>query len=265
MYQEKTTSNFEKTFSAFDVFKLLASKIVWILLVAILCAAAVGVYSKVAIEPTYESYVTMPVFNKAVSNNEGVSSGDITASESLAKTYSLILESDTMLTSVIGRLTQEPNYADLELSPKELLESMSITTLNDTQILKITITTTDPVLSKDIANVFADIAPDILESKFPVGGVENLDYAKVDYEPVGPSVIKNSLVAFFVGALVAVIVFVFKMSFDFTIHEPEDIEKVSDLPVVGILPSMVASEEKEIKPWRVASPKKLEIGKKDKK
>lgn len=263
MYQEKATSNLEKKFSAYDVLNFLASKTVWILLVGVLCAAIVGCYSKFAIEPTYESYVTMPVFNKTVSNNESVTSGDITASESLAKTYSLILESDTMLTSVIGKLKEMPSYSGLELEPKELLECMSITTLNDTQILKITITTTDAVLSKDIANVFAEVAPDILESKFPIGGVENLDYAKVAEEPVGPSVVKNSIIAFFIGAFAVIIIFVFKLSLDFTIHQPDDIEKITDLPIVGVLPTMAFPEDKELKAWKISSHKVLKLGKKD--
>jgi capsular polysaccharide biosynthesis protein len=257
MEQENNNSSFIQTISIFDIFSLLISKCLWILLAGIIAATGIGLYTKLAIEPTYESYITMSVFNRALTDNNNVSSSEVTASEKLATTYTVILKSNTVLSAVIDDLKKDPKYADLDISLKDLKNYTQITTVNNTQILKITVTTTDPVLSADIANTFAKVSPEIMEVTFPVGGVKNLDGGEAKYSPVAPSLSKNCIIGFLLGALLLSAVYIIRMLLDTTIHEPEDMEKITKLPLLGTIPTMSISEDTKDFSWKLAEPKNI--------
>ena len=254
MEQENNNSSFIQTISIFDIISLLLSKCFWIILAGILVATGIGIYTKYAIDPTYESYVTMSVFNRTLSDNNNISSSEVTASEKLATTYTVILKSNTVLSAVIDTLKEDPKYADLDISLKDLKNYTNITTVNNTQILKITITTTDPVLSADIANTFASVSPEIMEVTFPVGGVKNLDGGEVKNTPVAPSLSKNCIIGFMLGALLLSAVYIIRMLLDTTIHEAEDMEKITTLPLLGTIPTMTVSEETKDFSWKLSEP-----------
>jgi len=254
MEQENNNSSFIQTISIFDIFSLLISKCFWILLAGIIVATGFGLYTEFAIEPTYESYITMSVFNRTLNDSNNVSSSEVTASEKLATTYTVILKSNTVLSAVIDTLKEDPKYADLDISLRALKSYTNITTVNNTQILKITITTTDPVLSADIANTFARVSPEIMEITFPVGGVKNLDDGEVKYSPVAPNLSRNCIVGFLLGSLILSAVYIIRMLLDTTIHEPEDMEKITTLPLLGTIPTMTVTEETKDFSWKLSEP-----------
>lgn len=261
MEQENTGLGDIQTISIIDIISLLLSKAIWIILAGIIAATGVGLFTKLAITPTYESYSTLSVFNRTVSAGNNVSSSEVVAAQYLAETYTHILESDTVCSAVIDELNKNPAYAIKELTPKNLKKFLKVTTLSETQLLKITITTTDPVFSADIANAFANVAPSMLETIFPIGGVMNLDFAKVEPNPVSPNLLKNCFIGFFLGALILSAIYILKMLMDTTIHEAEDIEKFSTLPVLGSLPTMLVTEDQKLTPWKVTPHKVLNFDK----
>ncbi|MBE6609282.1 MAG: hypothetical protein E7634_01290 [Ruminococcaceae bacterium] len=261
MENENTTSGYDQTISILDIITLLLSKAIWIILAGIIAAAGVGIFTKVAITPTYQSYSTLSVFNRTVSSGNNVSSSEVVAAQYLAETYTHILQSDTVCASVIEELNKKPAYAVKELTPKDLKKFLKVSTLSDTQLLKITITTTDPVFSADIANAFATVAPSMLETIFPIGGVMNLDFAKVENAPVAPNVLKNCVIGFLLGALILSAIYILNMLMDTTIHEVEDIEKFTKLPVLGSMPSIIVTEEQKYTPWKIEHHKVISLDK----
>ena len=93
----------ENTIDLKRILALLLSKIWIILLVAVVFAAAVAVYTKLAIDEEYTSVATMYVQNKEVGiegSSTSISSSDMVASSSLAKVCQDIFTSDRMLVKV---------------------------------------------------------------------------------------------------------------------------------------------------------------------
>ena len=212
MENENTNSGYEQTISILEIISLLLSKAIWIILAGIIVAAGVGVFTKVAITPKYESYSTLSVFNRTANAGNNVSSSEIVAAQYLADTYTHILQSDTVCSAVIDELNKTPAYAAKELTTKDLQKLLKVTTLSSTQLLKVTITTTDPV---------------------------------------SPSLLKNCFVGFFIGALLLSAIYILKMLMDTTIHEVEDVEKITKLPILGAMPSMVVTEDQKFTPWKL--------------
>ena len=77
-------------------------------------------------------------------------------SEQLTSTYSQMMANDPVLTEVINQL-------GLNISVDDLKEMITVTAVRDTQLIEVTVETTDPKLSADIANSVATISSTQIE------------------------------------------------------------------------------------------------------
>lgn len=217
--------------------RYLFSKILWIIAAGILCAVIVFGVEKFFIQPEYESYVTMYVYNNPeIERSSGAISGsDIQASESLAETYKVILQSNIVLDAVRNRVSEA---TDAKYSRSQLRDMMDVTTENNTQILKISIRSPYPGMAKAVAKTFAAVAPSQITRVTKAGGVEVIDNAEYPNRPVLPRVERDSALGFIGGAVVAIICFAIKLLSDNTIYVSEDIEKIEGLTVLGQIPNI---------------------------
>ncbi len=152
---------------------------------------------------------------------------------------------------VSARLNQEhPEYAQFNVTPYRLKGMTSVNVPTGTKILEIKVVTTNPQLSADIANTFAQYVPDEIIRITKAGGVEIVDYA---YAPTGhssPSLTKNTAIGFILGLVVSAAFFVLRALLDTTIYSAEEITKVTNCPVIGNIPHVeVAGETPEL--WNV--------------
>lgn len=133
--------------SLWDVAKILLSKLHWVLLAGIVAAALVYMAISVFVTPTYESRVSFYVYNSTNNTAQGtINNSDLQAAESLATTYSKILESNSVLDSVLTDIRGET-----ALSRKELNRMVKVSVISDTQLLEVVVTSTDPKLACRIA------------------------------------------------------------------------------------------------------------------
>ena len=146
---EKQDVNAKKyyTIDLIHIFKSFWQKI-WMIVLAAVLAALIGFsISFFLIKPTYSSTVKFYVNNNSVSIG-GLTLSDITASQSLVKTYGEILDNRTTL----ERVKEE---ADVDYSWKELSEKIVSGASNGTEIMYVTVTTNDPDEAAKIANCIA--------------------------------------------------------------------------------------------------------------
>lgn len=83
--------------------RLLLGKFYWLLISGFVCALIVWLITTFLIAPTYESRVSFYVYNNADKSNHAstINNSDLQAAESLATTYSKILESNSVLDAVL--------------------------------------------------------------------------------------------------------------------------------------------------------------------
>jgi capsular polysaccharide biosynthesis protein len=206
----------------------------WILMLACVLAGATGYIMTVfAITPVYQASA-MLIVNKADSagasqGSQPVTYNDILMTQKLVKTYSIILQSDTVLSQVIGSL-------GLDTSTAALKKQINISGVNETEVLKITVTSPDPVEAAVIANEIVEKAPEEIIRTAKVGSVETVDSARIPAKPYKPSLPRNMAVAAFLGLAAAAGVIFLVEYLDNTIKSDEDIRQHYGLPVLGILP-----------------------------
>ena len=140
--------------SLWNIVQLLLKKFYWLLLAGIVAAAGVYAVLTLLVTPTYESKVSFYVYNSANNTQQAgtINNSDLQAAESLATTYSKILESNSVLDAVLEDLN-----AAGRLSRKELSRMIEVSVVSNTQLLEVVVTSTDAQFACRIADSFGKV------------------------------------------------------------------------------------------------------------
>ena len=235
-----------------DVFQILLSKWIYILLAGVLVAVTVGLITHFVIKKKYTASISMYVFTTAEQNQTGtISYSELNAADNLIKTYQVIVKSNSVLDVVAERFNAEhPEYAAWNIQSLSLSGMTSVSVPDGTKLIRVSVTTRDPKLSADIANTFAKYIPDQIIRITKAGGVEIVDYATVPNGPSSPNLSRNIVIGFAAGFLLAAVYFVLRAYLDTTIYTSEEVQKVSRCPVIGTVPMIVVGNE-ETTQWEV--------------
>lgn len=210
---------------------VLWKQIIWILLVAVLCADIGFAVAAFVIPPTYSASADMIVNNK---QNEATQTGDVTtsdlsASSTLVSTYSVILKSHTVLGQIIDQL-------GLPYSYDRLADMISVSTVNNTQVMRITVKCGDSKTALDIVSKLVEVAPDVIIDKAEVGSVKTVDEPWTSGKIVAPSKKRFAMMGFAAGFMVMCALFILRELLNNTYKTEADIVKDLGLPVLGVIP-----------------------------
>ncbi len=236
-----------------DVFQILLSKWIYILIAGLVAAILVGAFTRFFIKKKYTAYTSMYIYTSADEKQTGtITSSELTAADNLIKTYQVIVKSNTVLDVIAERFNAEhPEYAEKAIDASSLAKVTSVSVPTGTKLIEVDIKTSDPVLSAAIANTFAKCVPEQIVRITKAGGVEIVDYATVPKNASSPNLTRNVIVGFAAGILLAAAFFVLRAYLDTTIYGSEEVHKVSRCPIIGTVPMIVVGSE-EITPWEVS-------------
>ena len=248
---EKQDVNAKKyyTIDLVHIFKFLWRKIWVILLSAALCAAAGIGISKFLIEETYSSTILLYVNNNSISvGSVGInfSSSQLTAAQSLVKTYGVILDNRTTLERVKEGVKDKlsTDYTIDELS--DMIESGSA---NDTEVMYVKVTCNNAWDAKYIAESISIELPKVIgdstEGVIQGATMKVVDEAVVDEKKDGPSVTKYTAVGLMLGALGSMLVLAIIAMLDDRIHDEDYIIDTYDYPILAKIPDLVNTEGKK--------------------
>ena len=228
-----------------DVFQILLSKWVFILIAGLAAALIVGLATHFFIKKKYSAHATMYVFTTAEQNQTGsISYSELNAADNLIRTYQVIVKSNSVLDMIAERFNAEhPEHADKNITAGTLSSVTSVSVPDGTKLIKVNVTTVNPVLSADIANTFAKYVPDQIVRITKAGGVEIVDYATVPRSPSSPNLSRNVIIGFAAGFVLAAVFFLLRAYLDTTIYTSEEVQKVSNCPVIGTIPMIVIGSD----------------------
>ena len=222
-----------------SVARLLLGKFYWLLISGFVCALIVWLITTFLIAPTYESRVSFYVYNNAEKSNHAstINNSDLQAAESLATTYSKILESNSVLDAVLKDLGDKS-----DLSRKDLSKMIEVSVVSDTQLLEVVIKSNSAEFACDVGKSFANVAPTEIVRITKAGGVEVVDRPEVATEKSSPRTVFDTAIGFLIGVIGISLVLILKMLSDTTIYLPEDIENISGVTVLGQIPEIDVTE-----------------------
>ncbi|MBE6534702.1 MAG: hypothetical protein E7678_07045 [Ruminococcaceae bacterium] len=230
------------TIDVLHIVKFIWRKI-WIVLLAAAIAAGAGFgLAAFIIKPTYSSTILLYVNNSSTIGGIDVSSSislsDITASQSLVKTYGEILDNRTTLELVIDK-------AGVDYKPEELSKMIESGSSNDTEIMYVKVTANDPEEADKIADCISEVLPERIKVIIDGASMEVVDSSVPNYKKIGPSITKFTIIGFAIGTLISLIAVAVVAMMDDRIHDEDYIIETYDYPILAKIPDLVNTEGKK--------------------
>jgi capsular polysaccharide biosynthesis protein len=125
------------------------------------------------------------------------------------------------------------NSLGINRSPEGLAQQISVNSVENSQIVSISVIDTDPKIAAEIANTTANIFKDEIPNIIGFDNVKLLTAAKINPFPINPA--QNSTIIMFAlaGLVIGIGIIYFLDSLDDSIKSNEDIENMLGLTVLG--------------------------------
>ena len=207
---------------------LVLLKRIWIPIIAAILFYTAGFwYSTNRITPMYTSKAELLV----ISNNSAYSSSSIMMDDNFTKNYLYIIKNNhTILGNVI-----EKNGLDMSVS--RLSSKISVSSPEETQIIIIYVTDSDPVMAQKISNSLCNEAKRyITDELIKADNIRITNEGTLPLRPSSPNVSKNATSMAFFGFVLACGVILLVHIINDAITTVEDAEKRLGLKVIGKVP-----------------------------
>lgn len=220
---------YEEEFNEIDlmeIFKIIRKYLLLIIIIPMVFAGIGAVVSIYLIQPVYESSTTL-IVREDKDAEEKISISDVNLSKSLVYTYAEMAKSYTVLDNTAKTL----NIDKLDGN------SITVSPVKDTQILKVAVQNTDPVMARNIADTLVHEFTLEIQRITKTNNVAVVDYARLPMWPVKPNIIMNTAIAGILGFMVILLIVFLKEYFDNTAKTEKDIENILGLSILGAVPN----------------------------
>lgn len=213
-----------------DFFNYLKKYTILIILISILLTALVFMYDKTIKTPMYSTYTTIVLVkgdNASITgSSEAISQSDILLNQNLVSTYSQIINSKLILKQVIKNL-------DLDYTVKGLSKNIKVEALQDTEILKISVSDEKPENAADIANEIAKVFSLEIKKIYKINNVSVIDDAQISYDVSNNTLKRDLALALLVSVFGMSSIIFIKFYFDDTVKYNENLEQEIGMPIIA--------------------------------
>lgn len=224
-----------------DVIKMITKRIWLILLIVVGLTSLVAVYTFLIAEPVYEA-TSKIIVNKtrSIDGQREININDVETNLRIIKTYKELLKTEWMMKDV---LVQHPEF---NLTVKELLKKIKVIESGDSQVM--TFSVIDPsypnaaAIVNAITQQFGKKIPELIE----VNNITILNEADVNDKPspVSPNPLFNMIIAIGLSLIIGIGLAVLLDYFDDTIKTEQDINRIFETTMLGMIMKMKRSDYK---------------------
>lgn len=222
-------------FNVLEFLKYYFSKIIFILIFTFVGLVGGIFYTTLIQVPVYRSQTSL-VLTK--NDSSTITQNDINLNKNLVSTYREIVKSRRILNMVIDNL-------DLDLTYEELKEQVQVSSVNDTELIVISVYNKDNTLAKQIADEIAKTFKTEIVEIYNIENVSIIDKALVSDAPSNVHKLKQYIIGAGSGFLLCSLIIVIKFYMDDTVKTEEDIENKLELPVLGMVPKYKTKKNKK--------------------
>lgn len=214
-----------------EILELLKENWKMILAITVLFMALATVFTIFFINKEYSSSTTLIVgkpegYTSSASDN----ANELRINQQLVGTYSEIAKSRTVMSEVNSGL-------GLDISNSALAKMISVSTVNETELIEITVTSQDPVLATTIANKTAAVFMMNVTDLMKINNLQVVDIAEVNKNPVSPNLKLNIAIAFLLGIVVSVFIVFIRETLNTRVKTVDELKKlIESIPIVAIIP-----------------------------
>ncbi|MEH7111497.1 Wzz/FepE/Etk N-terminal domain-containing protein [Neobacillus niacini] len=236
----------EETISLKELLETLKKRLVMIILITMTAGLVSGVISYFFLTPIYQAS-TQILVNQAKSDQAVYNYNEVQTNLQLINTYNVIIKSPAILDKVIVQL-------GLDMTATDLNGKINVGSEKDSQVVNISVQDPDANVAAEIANVTAQVFQNEIVKIMSVDNVSILAQAQVvDHQaPIKPQPVMNIAIAIVVGLMAAVGLAFLLEYFDSTIKNEQDIEKILELPILGVIATIDDQKMEELKKRKAA-------------
>ena len=214
-----------------EVYSYFKTKILWILLAIIVIVVIGNIYTILTRTPMYQSNTTIVLVGES---KKEYSQTDSILNQNLISTYSEIIKSRKVLSQVIENI-------DLKMSTEELSQNITTSSVEDTELIKITVSNKNAKTARKITDEVAEVFSDEIKDIYNLENVAIIDKAELAKSPYNVNYIKDNVIYIMIGIILSFGVVFIIYYFDTTIKSSEVVEEKLGLTVIGVVPK----EERE--------------------
>lgn len=230
---ERKSEEFE--IDLLELLQVLLSKIWMILVVSVLGGAIAFAYTFAFIKPQYTASTLLYVNNSNISVGSAsfsISNADLSAAQKLVDTYVVILKSRRVLNEVIEESGTNYTY-------EQLNDRISASSVNNTEVFRVTVTAESPQESEKIANVIARVLPEKISEIVLGSDVKIVDYAIIPASKSAPSNTKNTAIGALAGFVLVCAVIIIRYLLDDSIQNEDYLtDTYPDIPLLAVIPDL---------------------------
>lgn len=176
-------------------------------------------------KPEYKSYTT--ILLKGTESQ--ITSNDITLNQKLVDSYREIVKSKRVLTKVITNL-------DLDYSYEQLFNKVSVESVNETEIIKISVVDGNNITARDITNEIAYVFNNEVSKLYDLQNIGVIDRAEITNAPYNINFVKQILLSLLIGLVLSFALVFVMFYFDNTLRNTSFIEEKLGLSIIGVIP-----------------------------
>lgn len=215
-----------------ELFNMFWSKKIQIILIILIFGIIGFIYTIEFITPMYDASTTLVLVSSAdetVSTNTMITATDVSLNSKLVATYSELIKSKNVLREVISNLN-----TDLE---EDILKNyITVSAVEDTELIEITVRNEEPSNAAVIANEIAEVFTDKVKEIYNINNVQIVDKAEISSEPANINHTKDIIMFASIGLVIAIIYVIVANMLDTTIKTAEDVETAYNIPVLVSIP-----------------------------
>jgi capsular exopolysaccharide synthesis family protein len=208
----------------------------WLTICVTITAAALGATAITLLTtPLYEASTRLFVSTTSGGSVDAIYTGNRFSQERVAS-YTELLKGETLAQRTIAKL-------GLDMSSKELQDSVKATAKTDTVLINVRVTDESPVRARDIADALSDeFVVMVRELETPEDGtmpdarVVVEQRASIPDQPVSPKTARNLLVALALGLPLGIGLAFLRDRLDNTVKDRETLEAITGVGLVGSIP-----------------------------
>ena len=220
----------EETVDLREYFGIVKKRFWIVALITIIAVVVIGVISFFMLNPVYEAKSTLIVNTEKNEETQMITGDQFNVTQKLAVTYGEIIKSRSVLDDVIKNLKLDDEYGDL-------VKSVTVSPVKDTQIISISVQDTNKEKARDIANEIPKVFKKEAKRITKANDIQVIDKAILPQNPIKPNKMMNMAIAAVLGAMIGLFVVFLIEYLDNKLKTPQDIEKHLGLSVLGVVPN----------------------------
>lgn len=244
---EETTNLVHPNMDLRSLLLVLRKRLIFISIFTLSCGILAGLISLYVLKPIYEAKILIMVevasdkLPQVVYNQRSnTDSGVVPMPVLTMNTYLEHLKSEEVMTKVLE------NFDSRGLTLGGMRRMIDARIVKDSNLIEVKVRSKDPILAADIANATGEEYLRLME-ELRFSSIMILSPAHVPTAPVAPPKKLNVIMALLFGMVASVFFGVLLEYLDNTIKDPEDVNRLVDQPVLGVIPRKNA-EKKQKKP-----------------